>query len=170
MDILERKEYLKKYRKENAARIKKQQHDWYLDNKPTLTRWASLYREEHAKELKVYRKKYNALRNKSDPIYKLKNTLRSRIRDVLRGMVKASKTKDLLGCSMEELKVHLEKQFKPGMTWKNHGKWHIDHIKPCDSFNLSDPIEQRKCFNYLNLQPLWAKENLQKGKSEGFQY
>jgi hypothetical protein len=60
--------------------------------------------------------------------------------------------------------VDKEKKFKPKMSWNNYGKWHIDHIKPCCSFNLSKSEEQRKCFHYSNLQPLWAKENLSKGK------
>ncbi len=60
---------------------------------------------------------------------------------------------------------HLEKQFKEGMTWENHGLygWHIDHIIPCASFDLTDLEQQKKCFHYTNLQPLWAKENLIKG-------
>ena len=69
----------------------------------------------------------------------------------------------LVGCSIDQLKQHLEFQFKPGMTWNNYGKWHVDHKKPCASFDLSKPSEQRKCFNWKNLQPLWAEENLSKG-------
>ena len=61
------------------------------------------------------------------------------------------------------VKGFLEAKFKEGMTWENHGEWHIDHIKPCVSFNLLDENEQKKCFHYTNLQPLWASENLSKG-------
>ena len=68
----------------------------------------------------------------------------------------------LLGCSLDFLKQYLEFQFKKGMSWSNYGKWHIDHIKPCASFDLSKPNEQHKCFNYINLQPLWAIDNLRK--------
>lgn len=65
------------------------------------------------------------------------------------------------------LKKHLEKQFQNGMTWKNHTKdgWHIDHIIPCSFFDLSDPEQQKECFNYKNLQPLWAEDNLSKGNN-----
>ena len=60
---------------------------------------------------------------------------------------------------------HLEKQFQPGMSWDNHGYdgWHVDHIRPCASFDLTDEEQVRKCFHYTNLQPLWAKDNLRKG-------
>lgn len=70
----------------------------------------------------------------------------------------------LLGCSILEFKQHIEKQFVRGMDWNNYGKWHIDHIKPCDSFDLSLESEQKICFHYSNLQPLWAKDNLSKGR------
>ena len=74
----------------------------------------------------------------------------------------------LIGCSIESLKNYLEKQFKKDMTWHNHGLygWHIDHIRPCISFDLIKKSEQKKCFHYTNLQPLWAKENLSKGKTK----
>ena len=65
---------------------------------------------------------------------------------------------------MQTLKQHLESQFKDGMSWNNHGVkgWHIDHIKPCASFDLTDPEEQKKCFHFSNLQPLWWIDNLKK--------
>ena len=90
--------------------------------------------------------------------------LRIRINLALKGNPKLSTTMKLVGCSIERLKQHLEKQFKMGMSWNNYGKWHIDHIRPCASFDLSKPSEQKKCFNYTNLQPLWAEENLKKPK------
>ena len=73
---------------------------------------------------------------------------------------------DLIGCTVEELKQYLEDKFKEGMTWKNHSKhgWHIDHIKPCASFDLIEEEQQRKCFHYTDLQPLWCYENWAKQK------
>ncbi len=73
---------------------------------------------------------------------------------------KNSSSEILLGCSIPNYKIYLERQFEKGMTWKNHGKWHIDHIRPCASFDLTRESEQLKCFNYKNTQPLWAIDNL----------
>ena len=78
-------------------------------------------------------------------------------------MNKSQKTLNLLGCDIPFLWEYLEKKFKPGMSKENYGEWHIDHIIPCAKFDLSDPKQQEKCFHYTNLQPLWARENLQKG-------
>ena len=75
---------------------------------------------------------------------------------------KNNTTMELTGCSVIFLKGYLEAKFKDGMNWSNHGLWHIDHIKPCISFNLLDENEQKACFHYSNLQPLWASENLSK--------
>ena len=73
-------------------------------------------------------------------------------------------TKELIGCSLEELKIHLENQFTKGMNWKNYGRngWHIDHILPCASFDLTDLEQRKKCFHYTNLQPLWEIDNIRK--------
>ena len=69
---------------------------------------------------------------------------------------------ELLDCSISELKLYIESQFQSGMTWDNYGAWHLDHVIPCDAYDLSDPEQQKLCFHYTNLQPLWAEENLMK--------
>jgi hypothetical protein len=104
-------------------------------------------------------------RRKNDPTYKLTTYLRSRLGKVLREarVKKTIGTFKLLGCTVKECIAHLEAQFQPGMTWENYGAWHVDHIKPISSFNILDPEQQRICFNYTNLQPLWGEDNLAKG-------
>lgn len=101
-----------------------------------------------------------------DPNSATAGVLRARIGAALRGVRKASSSTELLGCSIEECRQHLEEQFEDGMTWDNHGKdigmWHIDHRRPCHSFNLLYEDEQRKCFHHTNLQPMWASENISK--------
>jgi hypothetical protein len=71
---------------------------------------------------------------------------------------------NLIGCDIYELKKHLESKFLKGMNWDNYGKngWEIDHIIPCASFDLTNEIQQKQCFNYLNLQPLWVLDNILK--------
>ncbi len=106
----------------------------------------------------------NARRYRKDIQYKLMVTQRARLWHALKGRgAKSSSTIILIGCSVDHLRQHLEAQFTEGMTWDNHGEWHIDHINPCASFDLTDAEQQRECFNYTNLQPLWAKDNLSKG-------
>ena len=98
-------------------------------------------------------------------LHHLECILRSRLGIALRGYHKASSTMTLVGCSIPQLKTHIESQFLPGMSWGNHNLrgWHIDHKKPCSAFDLSDPRQQAACFHYTNLQPLWALDNLSKG-------
>jgi hypothetical protein len=117
--------------------------------------------------------KYNAAklarfreRYQTDLLFKLKHDLRQRMYKALNGSQKSSTTQSLLGCSVEEFKTYIESLWLEGMTWENRGPfgWHIDHIDPCDYFDLSDPQQQKKCFHYTNLQPLWWRDNLVKGK------
>jgi hypothetical protein len=114
---------------------------------------------------KINKNKINARRRFNRKILKEKviKNLRIRLKDALKNNIKSKYTLELIGCSIIFLKQHLEKQFKIGMTWSNYGKWHIDHIRPCASFDLSKAEEQHKCFHYTNLQPLWALDNLRKG-------
>jgi hypothetical protein len=109
-------------------------------------------------------REYEKNRKKTDPDFKLRKTLRSRIGTALSNIKqgKYMNTMDLVGCTIDELKQHLESQFDEGMSWENHGKWHIDHIVPCRSFDLTKKINQQVCFNWTNLQPMWGEENLSK--------
>lgn len=107
-----------------------------------------------------YSKEYSKRRWNEDPIYKITKLLRGRVRATVTKGCKSAHTLDLLGCTIEELRQHLESQFEPGMSWENLGSWHIDHIVPCSYFDLSDPEQQKICFNFRNLQPLWAKDNI----------
>jgi hypothetical protein len=92
------------------------------------------------------------------------NSCRRRMKSALSGVSKSDSTKRLLGCTGVYLREYLKSQFTDGMSWENYGLygWHIDHIRPCASFDLTNPVQQRKCFHYTNLQPLWAIDNLQK--------
>jgi hypothetical protein len=92
--------------------------------------------------------------------------LRGYLRKCVTNGQKTARTEQLLGCSFAEFVTHLQRQFIPPMDWAAflRGEIHIDHIKPCSRFDLSKPEQQRACFHYSNLQPLWASDNLCKGK------
>lgn len=128
-----------KWRKENGDYKRDCDRKWRNENK---ARWKEL------------RKKYTSI-----PIVKVANNLRKRLREFING----ERQLPGVGCTRDELKRHIELQFKDGMTWENYGQWHIDHIRPCASFDLLDPEQARQCTHYTNLQPLWAKDNLSKG-------
>jgi hypothetical protein len=135
------------------------------------------YAKINHEKIKQYKKKYNALRLKNNLIKTTEN-LRHRLYLSIKQSCKSKdfktgKIDNLIGCTIEQLKTHLESQFKEGMNWELYGNkrdengnligFHIDHIIPCSSFNLEIEEERKKCFHYTNLQPLWALENMSKG-------
>lgn len=102
-------------------------------------------------------------RKKTDLLYRLKQNLRKRLNASLKVKTwhKTSTFNEYIGCSLNKLKNHLESLFKVGMTWNNYGEWQIDHIIPLSSAKTE--IQLYKLSHYMNLQPLWKYENIQKG-------
>lgn len=128
--------------------------EWVENNREYLRFKAKEWVKNNPERIKEYNKK----QYKENPQFKLKNIFRSRFNDILKKnkIKKETSIINLIGCSIKILKQHLEQQFKPEMKWDNHGKiWEIDHIKPCASFDLTKEEEQKLCFHYLNLQPLF---------------
>ena len=164
-------------KKENQKNYKKHKEAWdERTKKYGKTESSKKYRREWAKNKyhnnEEFRKncikkvvEYERKKLDTDPEFKLKHTLRNRLRKAIKkkNANKCKKTMDLIGCSTSKLMNHLESQFQEGMSWENHGEWHIDHIKAIAKFNLLDENEQKKCFHWSNLQPLWAEENISKG-------
>lgn len=122
-------------------------------------KWRSANTERIRDRLKRYYKE-NIQRN-------LSVKLRKRIKDALKYTRKSISTAELIGCSIEQLKTHIESQFVNGMNWNEYllGRIHIDHKVPLAAFDLRDVNQQKIAFHWLNLQPLWRQDNLQKGKS-----
>ena len=122
-------------------------------------------RTERKRKTKHLRSAKEKELRKTNPQFRLDSNLRRRINHALKQTSKSQSALVLLGCTVEYLKRHLESLFKEGMNWDNYGLrgWHIDHIKPCSAFDLTDIEQQKQCFNYKNLQPLWCTENLKKG-------
>lgn len=116
----------------------------------------------------AYNREYATRRYVSDPQFKLRRLLRTRLKRALMSQHITTSFQShakFLGCSVEHALQHIEKQFEPWMSWENHGTkgWHIDHIKPLSAFDLTDPVQVAEACHYTNLRPLHWQENLTKG-------
>jgi hypothetical protein len=142
----------------------------YLKHKDKKIAAARAYRQKEGYKEKArdWRNNFRAKQRETNPIYRITHNLRRRTLLALHGHYKADTTIKLVGCSAEELKKHLESLWTEGMAWENYGLhgWHIDHIIPLSSFDLSKEEDQRKALHYSNLQPLWAKDNLAKSNKK----
>ncbi len=124
-----------------------------------------LWRNENPEKSKEYQREYGKTygknRRQNDISFRIRDNLTTRIWFALKGGVKSKGTIEMLGCSIEFFKSHLEAKFQEGMTWDNYGRngWEIDHIKPCSKFDLSKIEQQLLCFHYSNMQPLWWQDN-----------
>lgn len=168
----------KKYRDKNRLILNKKSNDYYYEHKQEIViKRKKRYKQSpdgiKTKSLKYYYSnkskiicrlnEYYKKRRKTDLNFRLIHNLRSRLCSALKGQTKSKRTLELLGCSILQLRLHLEGRFKSGMTWDNYGQWQIDHIKPLSKFDLTDEKQLSKAANYKNLQPLWARENIVKG-------
>lgn len=150
------------YEATKTVQLEKQRVRYEKDKKRFLARaakWKAANRDEVRRKQMAYKR--NRLLN--DLVFRFVENARKRISNALKGVgAKSARTMDLLGCTGAEAVIHLEKQFRDGMSWANRKEWHVDHIRPLTSFDLTKPEQQRIAFHYSNLQPLWAKENRSK--------
>jgi len=151
----------KKYCEKYNDKILEKRRNYYIANKSKINEQKKDYQSKNKEKRRQYKKQYEKQRKKLDPLYRLTQNYQNRIYKALKGVGKKSKsTIKLLGCSVEYFCIHIERQFKDGMRWDNHGQWHIDHIIPLSSASTLE--EKEKLFHYTNCQPLWAKDNLSK--------
>jgi hypothetical protein len=150
--------------KNNPDRVKELRSSWYRNNPDYNKNYYQLNRSELIEGSKQYR--YAKI--KSDVNYRLAVNMRKRISNVLKGQTKTGSAVHDLGCSFDQLKLHLESLFKPGMTWENWSinGWHIDHKIALCYFDLSDKEQFLEACNYKNLQPIWAKDHYKKSAKE----
>jgi hypothetical protein len=153
-----RERALESYKAADKEKIKSKQKEW---------------RENNTEHIKQYNKTYYPSYSKEwlkDPVNKLIKHQRVRLFNALKYQEVEKKTSCLkyLGCTIKEFHSYIEEQFSKGMTWENWGNngWHIDHIKPCSLFDLSDISEQKKCFHFTNTQPMWSHENISKNNKQ----
>ena len=169
-------EYQKEYRLKNKEKLEEYRKGYRLKNREKLIEQSRQYyaenREEYLKQNKEYYAKNKEKRNaycrhkkQTNPNFRLRCNLASRLRDALKHGSKSASTMELVGCTIAELWIHLESKFEPWMTRENYGigGWDLDHIRACATFDLTDPAQQRECFHWSNLQPLEHIANIKKG-------
>lgn len=154
-----RKDYFKKYNKSENKAIACRR---YLEKHPDRRALTTKKYQPRANEWQKKKKK-------EDPNFRIRCNLRTRLWQSLKinGAVKQCKFDEYTGCSLDQLRMHLESLFTTGMSWDNYGKgdgkWNIDHIIPCAKFDLTKKGDQLKCFHWSNLQPMWERDNIRKG-------
>jgi hypothetical protein len=161
------KEYHRQYYKENSEIYIKRHYEWQNANPIRAKIARKEYNEKNKDKLNEYHREWKKNKRIEDITYKLKENVSRRIRCELNTLLEKGKnqrTVDYLGCSIEHLKQYLEGRFEIGMNWNNYGQvWHIDHIIPCASWNFNKQFDSLCCWNYRNLQPMWALANKSKG-------
>ena len=127
------------------------------------------YIEENLDWWRKYEREYKYNRRKEDMFFKIKGNLSGRLSDLINKRNLSINTLELIGCDRETFLSHIENQFTEGMNWDNYGLkgWHVDHIIPLSSFDLTIEDEVKKACHYTNLQPLWWEDNLKKGRKLG---
>ena len=150
-----RKPYCKKWAKERKVELNAYQKRYRIENIEKIKEYIELNKPHINKNLRTRRVK--------DLDFRIRENLHNRLRTALIRGVGKSTIHEVAGCSLDKLREHFEDQFKDGMSWDNYGKWTIDYIIPRSAFDLTDPIQQKTCFHYSNLQPLWDRENRLKG-------
>jgi hypothetical protein len=152
------------YRKHKAKR-RATSRAWHEANRDKVLSYLRDWQAANADQFKASKNAYYRNRKQSDPAFAMLARLRRRINNLVSGSDKSCTTAELIGCSHDAFARHIESLFTDGMTWENRRDWHIDHIIPCAAFDMNDPQQQRQCFHYSNMRPLWAYENQRKGAS-----
>lgn len=154
----------KKYNQKNKEKIRIKKSIYRNNNKEKYIEYNKQYNKENKEKINEIKRIYQKNKIKTDPLFRLSRILRSRIQNAFKSksFYKKKNTHQILGCDLSEAKEYIEKLFIKGMSWDNYGEWHIDHIIP-----LSYAKNEQEMINlnhYTNLRPIWAKENLKKGK------
>jgi hypothetical protein len=161
-DIERIREHKKSYWAANKERFQEKHRAYQSANRERVRAANNAYQKSN----RVSINDRNRTRYQLEPQFRSSLLLRNRMNQALAqaGAIKSASLLKLLGTDKAGLIAHLEAQFTEGMTWDNWARdgWHVDHIKPCASFDLTDPEQQKLCFHYTNLQPLWGEENLRK--------
>lgn len=144
-----KKEYNQQYQIINKEKINERKREYYLEHRKEIISKINIYQQH---------------KRKTDIAYRLGKNMSRLIHHTLKNGKYGWKWEDTVGYTGQELKAHLEKRFKNGMSWDNYGKWHVDHIIPKSAFHYEsyNDIDFKRCWSLTNLQPMWGKENILK--------
>jgi len=159
-------EHIKEYRLKTKEHRSKRDKEYYLKNIEYYKEYrlrTKEYRKEWFLKNKQHTRDYERNKYRTNINFKLRKNCRNRIRVALKGNFKSASTMELIGCTIDELRSHLESLFEPWMTWENHGLWDIEHKKAMSKFDLRCPMQQHACCHWSNLQPMEHIENIKKG-------
>ena len=144
------------------TKLQKYRREHYRANREKYLLRHKKWRQENADHVRAWYRAYGR-KKRAEAGHRLKHNLGTRVWGALKHGSKSAKTFELLGCPVAWLEVHLESLFRPGMTWENYGPvWQVDHVRPCADFDLTCPEQQRICFHWTNLQPLFSRDNRRK--------
>lgn len=163
-----KKAYHTAYYQANSDKLKQISRDWGAKNPKLKQARNKVWNAANPKKARTHQREYEKRRLASDPMFALRSRMQCAIRGSLikGGYTKRSRTHEYLGCSFDEFKRHIEKQFLKGMTWENRNLWHIDHLRPVSSAKTEE--ELIAIHHFTNLRPLWAKDNLEKSDNMEF--
>lgn len=131
----------------NLLRDDKKYKEYYNNNRDKIIAQKVLY----------YRNRW-----KTDENYRILSNIRRRINHFIKKEDKSCSSREILGCDLDFFKNYISNLFTDGMSWENYGEWQLDHKKPCSLYDFKDPEQQKECFHYTNLQPLWTIDNILK--------
>ncbi len=156
------KEYKNQWYRENEKLTKDRANGYYQNNKEKVINYQKEYYKEKYREKRDYQNQYYSNKYYNDPIFNLHLRLKAAIRAGLKSVngTRSARTEEILGCSWQEFRSHMESKFTDGMGWHNMDEWHIDHIIPKSLAKNEDDVI--KLNHFTNLQPLWAADNLKK--------
>jgi hypothetical protein len=161
----------RKWRRENPKKYSSYQEQYYKDNKEKIIEYSLEWQKANPDKYKKIRSEWDkrvkpqTIRYHNDLNFRLRKLLRTRLLQSVKTDAKAGSAVSDLGCSIEDFKKYLEAKFIIGMTWDNIGQWHLDHVVPLASFDLTDRAQFLKACHYSNMQPLWKEDNLKKSDS-----
>lgn len=153
----------REYKARNRQQISEYNKAYKSSNKQSVSEYNKKYYHDNIEKMQEKNLKTHERLRETNPAFKISGNLRTRIGKLVSGENKSKSSMELLGCDLKFFLKWLEFQFELGMTFDNYGEWHLDHVLPCAKFDLTNLLDQRKCFHWTNYRPAWAEDNIRKG-------